>query len=1375
MRRFELVEGTSSKFWEVEQDGSDLNIRWGRIGTQGQSQTKSFADEAKAAAALTKLVNEKTGKGYTESGVEAGSTASPVPPAKAAKPAKATKAKADVAQPAPEPDVPESIEPVDEQAARGFESIRLAILDGSLNTGDVLTLAQLRRRAGVSEEAAKLVWAGLSNAGLLHYWSSKFADKVKDIAASLPPDWLRAVPAAAGVSGSADPTLPPWLRQGEPLHITQQDRLTRYPSRRFAPTLLAADSASRWREIAIERNMTLDRSGTEPALLALAERVIERIKGPEPEPDRDADRLMLVLALCSMGYYESVASHAIAAWLVARYNLREVIELYIDAQHFQVDRNYDPATQGHPATFHSTVTRPFGRTWNGVHTEAEIVLRNHLAAAPAEEWEACADRIAAALPYAPACRRPAMAQLLPDRPELAHQVLTDEAATPLPETAHWLLQIATEPVAVAAALKVRIEGAGIWSDPRSVSTLLLDRGVDATALLARHAYCEAAGNGLTQIGTPDAVEALARVASTSKQSLASLSLAVSRWPQAALVGLLRVVAPGGKDAGLLMPNVVQLLRSLGDAVDDVLPWLEPAERATLERQRAILKGPSEVAAANELPAVLAAPPWQVAKQKKTAAVQQLQTLSLAPRERWDPGSREAALEETGWTAKRLQECRDNPAELVSQLGFWSHLDYLKPLTEQAVAAIAQRDTDGLVRIWREMIAARRRQQYFWLSVRTEAITALPEGMAVPFWNAIVDDIVDDGGISSDDISRMVALHGLAVLPAVTALTRNKPMDCLPRALAIGAVELAPTAARAFARLKSVRETGRTWLLRHPEHAAVGLLPAALGKAGEARDSAASALRLLWLNGHEALLREVAGRYNDPAVLEGLERVMDENPLDRFPGKRTALPAFWNPTGWRRPVLHNGKALGDDALQALGQMLTFPTNEEIYAGIPQVADACRADSLADFCWDLFGAWLNAGAPGKEGWALQAMAHFGNDDTARRLTPFIRAWPGESAHARAVTGLDVLAAIGSDVALMQINGIAQKVKFKGLQDKAREKIAAIAEARQLSTEELEDRLAPDLGLDEHGTLQLDFGPRAFKVGFDEALKPYVREHTAGVDGARLPDLPKPKKTDDATLAAEAVERFKALKKDVRTIASQQVLRLELAMCARRRWTPALFRTFLVEHPLLRHLVQRLVWGVYAVEPGHQHGGVLQACFRVAEDGSFTTADDDSFALPQGEHLRIGVPHALELDAADAAAFGQLLADYELLQPFAQIGRDTYSLDASERAVTKLLRWKGAKVPTGRVLGLVNKGWRRGMAQDGGGIWYFTKPLGDGRVIELLLDPGIIVGMVNEYPEQELGDVQYGKADSWGEMRNPDPLTGLDDIATSELIRDLEALRA
>ncbi len=64
-RRFELEEGTSSKFWEIELDGCDLTTRWGRIGSNGQSKTKTFASPEKARVEHDKLIAEKTGKGYS--------------------------------------------------------------------------------------------------------------------------------------------------------------------------------------------------------------------------------------------------------------------------------------------------------------------------------------------------------------------------------------------------------------------------------------------------------------------------------------------------------------------------------------------------------------------------------------------------------------------------------------------------------------------------------------------------------------------------------------------------------------------------------------------------------------------------------------------------------------------------------------------------------------------------------------------------------------------------------------------------------------------------------------------------------------------------------------------------------------------------------------------------------------------------------------------------------------------------------------------------------------------------------------------------------------------------------------------------------------
>lgn len=65
-RYFEFVGGTSNKFWEISQSTNTVTTRWGRIGSAGQSKTKTFADEAAAANAMTALMRQKTDEGYAE-------------------------------------------------------------------------------------------------------------------------------------------------------------------------------------------------------------------------------------------------------------------------------------------------------------------------------------------------------------------------------------------------------------------------------------------------------------------------------------------------------------------------------------------------------------------------------------------------------------------------------------------------------------------------------------------------------------------------------------------------------------------------------------------------------------------------------------------------------------------------------------------------------------------------------------------------------------------------------------------------------------------------------------------------------------------------------------------------------------------------------------------------------------------------------------------------------------------------------------------------------------------------------------------------------------------------------------------------------------
>jgi uncharacterized protein (TIGR02996 family) len=84
MPRYEFSEGTSNKFWDITLSGDSFTTTYGKIGTSGQSTTKSFATEAKAKAAYDKAIESKTKKGYAL--VDGGkSTAKPA--ASTAKPA----------------------------------------------------------------------------------------------------------------------------------------------------------------------------------------------------------------------------------------------------------------------------------------------------------------------------------------------------------------------------------------------------------------------------------------------------------------------------------------------------------------------------------------------------------------------------------------------------------------------------------------------------------------------------------------------------------------------------------------------------------------------------------------------------------------------------------------------------------------------------------------------------------------------------------------------------------------------------------------------------------------------------------------------------------------------------------------------------------------------------------------------------------------------------------------------------------------------------------------------------------------------------------------------------------------------------------------
>ncbi|WP_067480527.1 DUF4132 domain-containing protein [Actinomadura hibisca] len=586
---------------------------------------------------------------------------------------------------------------------------------------------------------------------------------------------------------------------------------------------------------------------------------------------------------------------------------------------------------------------------------------------------------------------------------------------------------------------------------------------------------------------------------------------------------------------------------------------------------------------------------------------------------------------------------------------------------------------------------------------------------------------------------VAAKYETAVLPALLRSAGRNPSVCGEFLLPFRGPEVARTMADHLVRLKTGRANAERWLDRHGPAAARLLVPDALGRAGKARRNAESALRYLAGRLGPDTVVEIAREYDDAAATAVGDLLAAD---DAMPATIPTVPAWADPALLPPVRLRgSGRELPAAAIRHLVTLLAMTGPGGARPETRAVRDACDPGSLAAFGWALFERWQEAGTPADQSWALAQLGVTGDDAAVRRLTPIIRAWPGKGGHARAAAGLDVLAAIGTDVALMHLHGIAQKVRFAALQERAGKKMAEVAERRGLTPDQLADRLVPRLGLDASGGLTMDYGPRRFHVGFDEQFRPLITDE----DGKLRKTLPKPGVKDDQTLATDAYKRFAELKKDVRTVAAQQIRRLETAMVDRRHWTPAEFHEHLVGHPLLWHIVRRLVWLADGTP------------FRVAEDRTLADVEDDAFALP--ENAQIGIAHPLDLGEA-VKAWAEVFADYEILQPFPQLGRPVHALTDAERKARSLGRFTDVTVPVGRVLGLERRGWRRGTPMDAGVQETISRALPGGREVTVLLDPGIPVGYVEGAGDQRIEDV----------MVVPGVFGDLDPVAASEVLADL-----
>ena len=374
----------------------------------------------------------------------------------------------------------------------------------------------------------------------------------------------------------------------------------------------------------------------------------------------------------------------------------------------------------------------------------------------------------------------------------------------------------------------------------------------------------------------------------------------------------------------------------------------------------------------------------------------------------------------------------------------------------------------------------------------------------------------------------------------------------------------------------------------------------------------------------------------------------------------------------------------------------------YSGMMSPARSKLADELAAqleprdleaFAAEIFGRLFDNGAQAKQKGVLYFCAIHGGAPMVRDLMHYIKEWSEMMRGAIAAEAVRAMALNGSSEALMNVDSMSRKFKNKQVRSAAGEALASAAEELGITTEELADRIVPDLGFDERLCRVFDYGKRQFSV----YLKPTLElEIYAGEK--QVKNLPKPGANDDKDKAEAAYSEFKEMKKQLKSVVAAQKSRLEYVLMCDRKWTADKWKALFVGNAVMHCFAVGLIWGEY-------ENGKLKSTFRYMDDGSFTTADEEEYEL--SEKAQIGLVHPLELSEEQLNVWKQQLSDYEITQPFEQLGRKVFRPDEKEKSENCITRFEGDELNSLALIGKMTKlGWYKGQAEDAGIFYYFYR---------------------------------------------------------------------
>lgn len=360
------------------------------------------------------------------------------------------------------------------------------------------------------------------------------------------------------------------------------------------------------------------------------------------------------------------------------------------------------------------------------------------------------------------------------------------------------------------------------------------------------------------------------------------------------------------------------------------------------------------------------------------------------------------------------------------------------------------------------------------------------------------------------------------------------------------------------------------------------------------------------------------------------------------------------------------------------------------------------------------------------------------------------------------VECLAGNPSPTAIQFVLSIANRYRTKGVKEHAAALVQEIADRRGWSPEQLADRTIPTAGLDEAGMVELPVGDRTYSARLDAEGKLAL----FNPQGRSIQSLPSSSEGADAEALAAAKKTLSTARKEAKQARDFQQRRLYEALCTERCWGAEEWATYLLRHPIVGRLVQRLIW------VGLDSDKRVLATFRPMEDLSLTDAADAAVDLASFAEVRLA--HRSLLTGEQATAWLRHLQDYKIVPLFEQLERPLLTLSPAHKDATAIVDRRGWLIEAFKLRGGANKlGYNRGAAEDGGFFTTYLKPF------DALQIAAVIEFTGNSLPEENrscaLLSLKYlpkGKSGDW-RFDRPVPLSGVPRVLLSETWNDLHVI--